>query len=57
MIPGSSPEVRKGSKDSEWGNEKFVCLEMLCQNYYDLESDSLHFEVTNVRNTVDCCIM
>lgn len=50
MIPGSSPEVRKGSKDSEWGNEKFVCLEMLCQNYYDLESDSLHFEVTNVRS-------
>ena len=57
LIPGVTPEVRKGNKDTEWGNDRFIRQEMLCQNFYDLESDSLHFEVTNVRNNVDCTIM
>jgi hypothetical protein len=56
-IPGSSPEVRKGSKNTEWGTDKFIRQDMLCVKFYDLESDSLHFEVTNVRNRVDCTIM
>ena len=56
-IPGSSPEVKKGTKNTEWGNERFISQELLCQRFYDLESDSLHFEVTNVRNRVDCTIM
>ena len=56
-IPGSLPEVKKGTKNTEWGNERFISQELLCQRFYDLESDSLHFEVTNVRNRVDCTIM
>ena len=57
IISGTTPPIRKGNRDTEWGMERFIRQDMLCPNYYDLETDSLHFEVTNVRNNVDCCIM
>ena len=57
MIPGSNPPVRKGQKNSELGLDTFISRDLLSSSYYDMENDSVHFQVTNVRVSDSCCIM
>ena len=57
MIPGSSPPVKKGQKNTEWGLDMFFPQELLSSGFYKVENDSILFEVTDISNSDSCCIM
>ena len=47
ILPGSNPQVRKGERNTELNVDKFLTVDTLRSCYYNLENDSIFFEVTN----------
>ena len=57
IIPGSNPEVRKGDKNTEWGLDEFISIESLNSSFYDLQNDSVYFEISLMKRDHSCNVM
>ena len=46
FLPGTNPQVRKGERNTELGLDKYISVDNLRGCHYDLDSDSVFFEIT-----------
>ena len=46
FLPGTNPQVRKGERNTELGLDKYLSVDNLRGCFYDLDNDSVFFEIT-----------